>query len=62
MVFTGGTDGIGRCAVEMLCDMGADVVLLARSTVKGEAVVDVINAKGKGRATYKFATYRVWIA
>ncbi|MFI3294299.1 MAG: SDR family NAD(P)-dependent oxidoreductase [Rikenellaceae bacterium] len=53
ILFTGGTDGIGRCAVEMLCDMGADVVLLARSRAKGEAVIQAVNAKGKGRATFE---------
>lgn len=51
IVFTGGTDGIGRCAVEMLCSMGADVVLLTRGVAKGEEVATYINRQGKGVVT-----------
>lgn len=39
IVFTGGTDGIGRVAVEMLYKMGANIVLLARNKTKGEDVI-----------------------
>ncbi len=48
IVFTGGTDGIGRCAVQMLSDMGANVVILARSKAKGDQVVEQINHDTKG--------------
>ncbi len=52
IVFTGGTDGIGRVAVEMLCSMGADVVLLSRNRQKGESVAKEINSLGgEGRAS-----------
>ncbi|GAD88687.1 putative oxidoreductase [Vibrio halioticoli NBRC 102217] len=44
IVFTGGTDGIGRVAVEILCSMGANIVLLARNKAKAEAVIESIKA------------------
>jgi len=40
VVFTGGTDGMGRVAVELFCAMGAKVVLLGRNEAKGQTVVD----------------------
>ncbi|GAA6137095.1 SDR family oxidoreductase [Arenicella sp. 4NH20-0111] len=39
IVFTGGTDGIGRVAVEILFKMGADIVLLGRNRAKSEEVI-----------------------
>ncbi len=50
IVFTGGTDGIGRVTVEMLTDMGAEVIILSRSEAKGQKVVDELNSKNKGKA------------
>ncbi len=46
IVFTGGTDGMGREAVEMLYEIGASVVLLGRNNPKGEAVVRELTAAG----------------
>lgn len=46
IVFTGGTDGIGRVAVEMLYKMGAHVVLLGRNKAKGETVIREITTAG----------------
>jgi NAD(P)-dependent dehydrogenase (short-subunit alcohol dehydrogenase family) len=51
IVFTGGTDGIGRAAVEMLYEMGANVILLGRNKTKAEGVVKRLNINGKGRAS-----------
>ncbi|MDA8017148.1 MAG: SDR family NAD(P)-dependent oxidoreductase [Thermoanaerobaculia bacterium] len=53
VVFTGGTDGMGRVAVEKLAKMGAGLVVLGRSESKSKAVVDAINqATEPGRAQY----------
>ncbi|TPV95937.1 MAG: SDR family NAD(P)-dependent oxidoreductase [Myxococcales bacterium FL481] len=53
VVFSGGTDGMGRVAVEKLAKMGADVVLLARNEVKSQATVEEINQLSDGgRARY----------
>lgn len=39
IVFTGGTDGIGRVAVEMLYEMNANIVLLVRNPKKAQNVI-----------------------
>ncbi|MCY4195158.1 MAG: SDR family oxidoreductase [bacterium] len=44
VVFTGGTDGMGRVAVELLCGMGAKVVLLGRNEAKGQAIMDELGS------------------
>ncbi len=50
MVFTGGTDGMGRVAVERFAEMGADIHLLGRSATKTENVVNELRGAGhKGR-------------
>jgi len=46
IVFTGGTDGMGRVAVEMLYSMGAHVVVLGRNKTKTENVISEINKTG----------------
>lgn len=46
IVFTGGTDGMGRVAVEMLYNMGANIVLLGRNDDKGKKVIEEIEASG----------------
>ncbi len=49
VVFTGGTDGMGRVAVEMLYNMGARVILLGRNEAKGTAVArEIAAAEGRG--------------
>lgn len=53
IVFTGGTDGIGRVAVGMLCEMGANIVVLGRDTVKGAGLVRELEAIG-GRGSVSF--------
>ena len=54
VVFTGGTDGMGRVAVEMLCNMGARVVLLGRNEAKGAAVVrEIAAAVGRGAVEFQ---------
>lgn len=53
IVFTGGTDGMGRVAVEMLHSMGADVVLLGRSEAKGQAVLDELRSQPGGAVTFE---------
>ena len=53
VVFSGGTDGMGRVAVEKLAKMGAAIVVLGRNEGKSKAVVDAINqATEPGRARY----------
>lgn len=44
IVFTGGTDGMGRGACEKFARMGADVVLLGRNPAKTARVASEINA------------------
>lgn len=46
VVFTGGTDGMGRVAIEMLYNMGACVVLLGRNEAKGAEVAQAIASSG----------------
>ncbi len=49
IVFTGGTDGMGRVAVEMLYVMGAHVVILGRNKTKTENVIsDIITTGDSG--------------
>lgn len=54
VVFTGGTDGMGRAAVEMLYNMGARVVLLGRNEAKGKAVAgEIAAADGPGAVEFQ---------
>ncbi|BDY05263.1 SDR family NAD(P)-dependent oxidoreductase [Ferrimonas sp. YFM] len=46
VVFTGGTDGLGRIALERLASMGADIVLVARTSKKSALVHTEIKLKG----------------
>ncbi|MEM9462551.1 MAG: SDR family oxidoreductase [Myxococcota bacterium] len=50
IVFTGGTDGMGRVAVQMLYEMGATVVLLGRDDAKGQRVTAEIESSGRAGA------------
>lgn len=43
IVFTGGTDGMGKVAVEKLAKMGATVMLLGRSKEKTLGVIEELN-------------------
>ena len=43
VVFTGGTDGMGKAAVEKLASIGAEIMLLGRSKEKTVAVVSELN-------------------
>ena len=43
VVFTGGTDGMGKAAVEKLAQMGAEIMLLGRGKEKTVAVVSELN-------------------
>lgn len=45
IVFTGGTDGMGRIALDRLASMGADILLVARNPEKASSVVSDIRAK-----------------
>jgi len=52
VVFTGGTDGMGRIAVERFAEMGADICLLGRNVPKTENVLEELRKTGhKGRFT-----------
>ncbi|WP_184584273.1 SDR family NAD(P)-dependent oxidoreductase [uncultured Sulfitobacter sp.] len=53
IVMTGGTDGIGRVAAGMLCDMGANLVLLGRRQAVGDRVIRELAATG-GAGTVSF--------
>ncbi|MCY4163514.1 MAG: SDR family NAD(P)-dependent oxidoreductase [bacterium] len=44
VAFTGGTDGMGRVAVELLHKMGATVILLGRNEAKGQALIDELGS------------------
>ncbi len=46
IVFTGGTDGMGRTAVERFAEMGADICLLGRNPTKTQRVADELAAAG----------------
>lgn len=46
IIFTGGTDGMGRVAVDRFAEMGADICLLGRNLEKTQAVVKELKAKG----------------
>jgi len=52
VVFTGGTDGMGRIAVERFAEMGADICLLGRNVPKTENVLEELRKTGhQGRFT-----------
>lgn len=52
VIFTGGTDGMGRIAVERLAEMGADICLLGRSKARAEEIANQLKASGhKGEFT-----------
>jgi NAD(P)-dependent dehydrogenase (short-subunit alcohol dehydrogenase family) len=54
IIFTGGTDGIGRVAADMLHDMGAHIVLLGRQSDKSAAVVSAMKHRGgNGRVDFE---------
>lgn len=44
IVFTGGTDGIGKSAISMLHKMGAKITLLARNETKANALIEDLNS------------------
>ncbi|WP_420583669.1 SDR family NAD(P)-dependent oxidoreductase [Ruegeria sp.] len=46
IIFTGGTDGMGRVAVERFAEMGADICLFGRNLEKTQRVVDELIAAG----------------
>lgn len=53
IVFTGGTDGMGRVAVERLAEMNADLIILGRNEEKSLGVVKELKKILKtGKATY----------
>ncbi len=52
VVFTGGTDGMGRIAVERFAEMGADICLFGRNIPKTEKVIGELRTTGhKGQLT-----------
>ncbi len=52
VVFTGGTDGMGRIAVERFAEMGADICLFGRNIPKTENVIEELRtARHKGHFT-----------
>ncbi|QIZ75773.1 SDR family NAD(P)-dependent oxidoreductase [Ferrimonas lipolytica] len=54
VVFTGGTDGIGREAVIRLHRLGAHVVILGRSEAKGQTLLAQLNQNGgNGQASFE---------
>ncbi len=53
IVFTGGTNGIGLEAVEMLYKMGADIVLLGRNEKAGQAIADTLNKTAGGKVEFE---------
>ena len=45
VIFTGGTDGMGRVSVDRFAEMGADICLFGRNLEKTQAVVEDLKAK-----------------
>ncbi|MFU1606819.1 SDR family NAD(P)-dependent oxidoreductase [Sulfitobacter pontiacus] len=63
IVMTGGTDGIGRVAAGMLCDMGANLVLLGRRQAVGDRVIRELAATGgAGTVIFRSAIWPRWTA
>ncbi|WP_082831155.1 SDR family NAD(P)-dependent oxidoreductase [Pseudovibrio sp. W64] len=52
IVFTGGTDGMGRAAVSTLHKLGANLIILGRNEEKGMAVARELNAVDGGFAQF----------
>lgn len=52
VVFTGGTDGMGKAAVEKLAAMGATIMLLGRSKEKTMGVVSELNKTANAENTH----------
>ncbi|NOU59649.1 SDR family oxidoreductase [Marinifilum caeruleilacunae] len=52
VVFTGGTDGLGKEAVKKMAKMGATIMLLGRNESKTKAVVSELNAISKKELTH----------
>jgi NAD(P)-dependent dehydrogenase (short-subunit alcohol dehydrogenase family) len=52
VVFTGGTDGMGKEAVKKMAKMGATIMLLGRNESKTKAVVAELNAISKKENTH----------
>ena len=51
-IITGGTSGIGQACVKTFCEAGVNVVTIGRRAENGTALVEEINARGKGECTY----------
>ncbi|MCY4051359.1 MAG: SDR family NAD(P)-dependent oxidoreductase [Gammaproteobacteria bacterium] len=53
VVFTGGTDGMGRVAVKRFAEMGADIYLFGRNNQKSENVINELRRAGyPGKFTF----------
>ncbi len=53
IVFTGGTDGLGRKAVDMFYEMGAHVLILGRQQTRGDEILNELKStSGKGSASF----------
>lgn len=52
LVFTGGSDGMGKAAVTKLAKMGATIMLLGRNESKTKAVVSELNTIANKENTY----------
>lgn len=52
VVFTGGTDGMGKEAVKKIAKMGATIILLGRNETKTKAVITELNNIAKKENTY----------
>src|ERR1700730_16540904 len=50
VVITGGTPGIGELAAQRLAQMGARVVLIARSKARGRVALARLNKRSRGLA------------
>ena len=55
VVFTGGTDGMGRLAVERFAEMGANICLFGRNKEKTHKVIEHIVSQGyQGKLSYDY--------
>ena len=59
-VVTGGTKGIGLAIAQEFLDMGADVLVVARTAVLRCVVTDQVSTDA-GRATFRMPMTQTWV-
>ena len=57
VLITGSTDGLGQALARSLAEEGAHVIVHGRNAERGQALVDEIEASGKGSASFHAADF-----